>query len=269
MLLWRKSIGGSMAIQKASEHVNTEPLTSYCSADDVRIYLAGLGADDEQNFLGSYFDAGTADAKLGKLLKQAKKMVDKTVGHDFELHEDVEIVVDGNGLPELQLNKYGFFPLIDLTELAIDGYAEVVTDFEVYTDGRLACPTIHSAIGEVPWRSWGKFPRGRLNIEATISWGYEEVPIEIEMATAYFVGYHLLNQLRPVKDLTSPGIAPDITSISYGDTKFNVSSEGRFSSLALWMLKEAKKLCQGYVNTIVTAPNPLPRMIETPTHWSE
>ena len=258
-----------MAIQKASEHVNTEPLTSYCSADDVRIYLAGLGADDDNNFLGSYFDAGMADAKIAKLLQQAKKMVDKTVGHDFELHEDVEIVTDGTGTPEIQLNKYGFFPLIDLTAMTVDNYVEDVTNFEVYVDGRIACPTIRTVLGEVQWRSWGKFPRGRLNITATISWGYTSVPIEIEMATAYFVGYHLLNQLRPVKDLTSPGIAPDITSITYGDVKMNVSSEGRFSSLALWMMKEAKKLCQSYVNTIVTAPNPMPRMVETPAHWSE
>lgn len=246
-----------MAITKASEHTPTTPLTSYCSPDDVKIYLAGVAADDADNTFEAILSHSKVDQKLAKLVQVAKRLIDKRVGHDFDLHEDVEIAVDGQGAEALLLGKYGFRPLLEVADLSVDGSTEALDDYVIYQDGTLARTTF-SSVEVLPFlSSVGTFTRGRQNVVATISWGYTEVPVDVEMAAAYWTGALLLNPLDAAIDNRAPGISSMARSMTYGDLKIDMgSTHPSYYALSERLKKLAKDILNNYMVPLVTGPDP-------------
>jgi len=246
-----------MAITKASDHIPTTPLTSYCSPDDVKIYLAGVAADDADNTFEAILSHSKVDQKLAKLVQVAKRLIDKRVGHDFDLHRDVEIAVDGEGSEALLLGKYGFVPLIDITTLSIDGSSESLDDYVTYSNGMIARTTF-TTDETLPYTGGIRtFTRGRQNIVATISWGYTSVPVDIEMAAAYWTGALLLNPLDAAIDNRAPGISSMARSMTYGDLKIDMgSTHPSYYALSERLKKLAKSILDNYVVPYVAAPDP-------------
>ena len=246
-----------MAVTRASEHANTTPLTEYCSADDIAVYCAGVGADDEGDFLEAFehMTQGRVQKKLDKLLARAKERIDRRIGHDFEYHEDVDIVVDGNGQSELLLAALGFIPLEDLSAITVDEYAGSADDYKVYEDGRIARETTTTLETEtIP--VWGTaFPRGKQNIELTITWGYSSVPGEIEQAAAYLTGHYIMNEVAALRDQSVPGTSGGYESISYGDLKISQGQMNPYVKLAKWYKSQAYEIINSYFIPLVTAPD--------------
>lgn len=246
-----------MAITKASEHTPDAPLTVYCSPDDVKIYLAGVAQDDEGNTFESLLSHSKVDEKLAKLGQIAKILIDKRVGHDFDYHEDVEIAVDGIGADGLQLGKLGFVPLLGVSALSVDSTDEDMDDYVVYQDGLVARTTFSSTETSSLTAGARTFTLGRQNVVATVTWGYTSVPIDIEMAAAYWTGALFLNPMDAAIDSRAPGVSSMARSMTYGDIKldFGIPSSSYYA-LSERLKKLAKSILDNYIVPFVSSPDP-------------
>ncbi len=247
-----------MAITKASEHTPTTPLEVYCSPDDVRVYLAGVAVDDDGSPFEALLSRPRIDESLTKWSKVAKKLIDRHCGRDFDLHEDVDIAVDGPGSDVLDLKELGFVPLIDLTALKIDDDEENLDDYLVYTDDAvIARTTYQNTETHVFLRGTRSFIVGRQNVEATISWGYESVPIDVEAAAAYWTGALLLNPLDAATDNRAPGVNAMARSVNYGDLRIDLgATHPGYFKLAERLKAKAKEFLSGYTTTVVLGAAP-------------
>ena len=246
-----------MAIQKASEDTPDSPLASYCSDENARIWLAGIGADDEGDiFEGIKISAAVLTAKMTMALANAKMDIDRMCRIDFDLHEEVDIAVDGDDSEAISLGRWGFVPLTDLHTLSVDGTVEDITDYVLYEDGFIIRNTFTSE--EVTFVGTGLtvFTRGRQNIEANITWGYETVPTDIQQACAYMAGVAMCENLDIVADLRDPGLFGDISSVTYGDMKINTGNPSRWERLAKRLEERATKICNRYRVLTVTSLKP-------------
>ena len=247
-----------MAYTKASEHTPSSPLTFYCTPDDVRVYLAGVAADDAGSPFEALLSRPRIDESLAKLVQVAKKLVDRTCHRDFDNHEDVEIAVDGAGSDVLHLMPLGFAPLIDMTALSIDDTDEDTDDYILYLEDGIIARTTFSTT-EIPAfiRGMNTFTLGRQNVVATISWGYTSVPVDVEMAAAYWTGALLLNPLDAATDKRAPGVNMLAQSADYGDLKIGLgATHPAYYKMSERLVKLAKSiLTNGYAIPLVTAPD--------------
>lgn len=259
-----------MAITKASEHTPTTPLTSYCSPDDVKIYLSGVAADDADNTFEAILSHSKVDQKLSKLGQVAKRLIDKYVGSDFDYHEDVDILIDGQATAVILLGKYGFRPLLELTALAIDDTDESLDDYVVYQDGTIARNTFTTSETSSFLAGVGAFTLGRQNVAATISWGYTAVPIDVEMAAAYWTGALLLNPLDAAIDNRAPGVSSMARSMTYGDLKIDMgSTHPSYYALSERLKKLARSILGNYQVPLVTSPIPRRASQIAESRWTD
>lgn len=247
-----------MAITRASEHTPDDPRTEYCSKDDVRVYLAGVAADDEGSPFEALLSRPKIDESLTKYNQVVKKLIDRRCHRDFDYHEDVEIAVDGYGTDVLDLKTLGFAPLLELSALTIDDTTEDTDNYLVYQeDAKIARTSYVSADTATSLQGVMTFSPGRQNIEATITWGYSSVPIDVEMAAALWAGALLLNPADAIQDLRAPGTATMLQSVQYGDLKIGMgSTNATYSGLATRLRKEAHRLLNGYIIPIVVGADP-------------
>lgn len=245
-----------MSITRASEDAGDK--TEYCSVQDVRVHLAGIGADVAGDpfaaFLG--WDSGVVEQKISALLPVAKKEIDRYAQRDFCLHEEVDVVLDGTGTQYLEFYRWGFVPLVEVSALTVEGDVQDLGDFVIYEDGRFGSVTWFTDMLELSANSWTIFPVGRQNVEATITWGYTTVPADIMLASVYMVGYHLAILMDSMQDLNGQGMIHGVTSVRYGDMTIGVGGKGVYERLATRLKDAAVKICGGYYNPIVTAPRP-------------
>lgn len=247
-----------MAIQFASEHTPASPVSSYCTEADALTFLKGVARDDDRGTLRSLWQSTEISELISFYLPVVKSDIDADTRVDFDYHEDVDIAVDGDGGEWLDLGQFGFRPLLEITALSIVGSVEDVDGWVVYRDGRIAraYASGEGSVIPVPWTR--PFPHGRQNIEATITWGYEEadIPPDIKLACALKVGARLLSIADEVPDQNDPGTIGGVQSVQFGDVRFNMGSGGRYSRLVKRMDAQYKQIVNRYRLVIATAPDP-------------
>lgn len=241
-------------ITRASEDAGDK--TEYCTVQDVRTHLAGVGMDDAGEPFGAFWSSDVFNERVRKLLPVGKKEVDRMAGRDFCYHEDVDIAMDGAGTQYLPFDRFGFVPLIEVSELSIEGTVQDLTDYVTYQDGRFGPVTWFADNTELTSTSWMNFPLGRQNIVMTVTWGYTDVPVDMEVAAAYMVGYHLAITMDSAQDLQKPGLIGGATTVKYGDMTIGIGGKGLYERLAARLKSAASQLCGGYYTPIVTAPQP-------------
>lgn len=247
-----------MAITKFSDHTPTNPLTVYCSPDDVRVYLAGVAADDDGSPFEGLLSRPRIDEAISKWSKVVKSLIDGHCKRDFDYHEDVEVCIDGLGSDVINLKPFGFCPLVELASLTIDNFTEDVDNYVIYTDDAvIARSTFLSLETPVYLSGVNTFIAGRQNVVATITWGYQTVPARVEAAAAYLTGAMLLNPADSMSDLRSPGVSTMASSVTYGDVKIGFgSTQPPYAALAKRLKADAAKLLAGYVIQNVRCPDP-------------
>jgi hypothetical protein len=165
--------------------------------------------------------------------------------------------LDGTDTQYLEFYRWGFIPLIEVSSLIVEGDEQDLDDFVIYEDGRFGSVTWFSDTMQISSTAQTYFPLGRQNVEATITWGYTEVPVDIVLASVYMVGYHLAILMDAMQDLNGAGMIHGVTSVKYGDMTIGVGGKGVYDRLAERLKAAAIKICGGYYNPIVTAPRPL------------
>ena len=240
-----------MAIKHASEHAGT--VSEYCTPNKVREYLAGTLADDEGDAFEGIWSGSVVEKKLNAILPVVKQRIDDMVGHDISYHEDVDIVVDGTESPTIFLSRYGFVPLISVSSITVDEEEKDVDDFEVYPDGRVVRKNYTLTSTLEYFTSWA-FEIGKLNVEMTITWGYDSVPSDIEYATALLAGAELLRQAAVVESQQMPGIPTNARIVKYGDYTVTHVTSSYETTITSWT-EQAKRLCEKYMMVQVASPD--------------
>jgi len=243
-----------MSITRASEDAGDK--TEYCTVQDVRIHLAGVGEDDAGDPFAAFWGADIFDQKVAALLPIAKREVDKMAQRDFCYHKEVDIYMDGTGGQYLPFHRFGFVPLLEVKSLTVEGDEQNLDDFVVYQDGRFGSKTWLDTDDELASNTWMWFPLGRQNIELTITWGYEDVPADIMLASVFMVGHFLAVTMDAIQDRQKPGMLSGMTSVRYGDMTLGVGGIGVYERLAKRLKDAARARCGEYFTPIVTAPRP-------------
>ena len=159
-----------MAVYHADEDAGLG-LTTYCNEEDVLLLMAGVMPDAEGDALEAFASSETLTRIVDSVLLTSKLALDDACGRDFDLHTAVEVAVDGTNSDELDLSRYGFWPLLNVTALAIGGSACTLSDYTWDQAGVLQ-----------PITYWGGYPifyRGYRNVTLTIDWGYTEPPADV------------------------------------------------------------------------------------------
>lgn len=232
-------------ITQASEHTAEEALTSYCDVADVRSILAGVEADDAGVELSNWLSQSAADAVIEMYLSDKKQLVDSTARRDFDLHEDVDVVVDGPGESLLNLGKSGFYPLLSVSALTVANTEQELDNYVLYRDGVIKSKLwgvtqtfVNPAIART-------FPRGNQNIAATITWGYAAVPQDVVMAQARFVAAEVLAHIARANTET-PGMIGGIQKVEFEDYRITNFARSRFSASIERLEKQATKDLAAY-----------------------
>lgn len=232
-------------ISQASEHINTNPRTSYCTEDDVRLLLAGVEPDDAGTELGAWLSTDDANKVIRfYAARNTKHRVDQLARRDFEYHIEVDVVVDGPGSDTLRLDMLGFYPLLDVTAITMSGSAENLDDYVWYRDGRLTVGDVYSTTYTRPHPT-NVFPTGKQNIALTITWGYVDPPDDIRLAQAYYTAAQVLHHIGR-SGTQSPGMLGGIQQIQYEDFRVTNYQRSRFGSSIEMFEKEAKRIVSAY-----------------------
>ena len=216
-------------VTQAKDHVVADSsLLSYCELADVRNVLSGVEPDNAGTSLSGWLSQANADLAIGQYLLEKKQVVDDETGRDFDLHEDVDIRVDGPGESLLDIGQNGFFPLIDVSALSINTSAQNMDNFVWYTDGVIKSDssTQISFYNPAVPRS---FPKGNQNIALTVTWGYSRVPVRIRMAQAQFVAAEVLAHIAR-SNTESPGMLGGIQQVEYDQFRITNYARSRYSA---------------------------------------
>lgn len=240
-------------ITQATEHVNTTPRAGYCDVEDVRLVLRGVEVDDAGADLGAWLSAEKADETIEYYIKRKVHGKIKALagGRDFELHTDVDVVVDGAESDVLRLGEFGFTPLVDVTELSILGTVQDLDDFIWYQDGRVAVAETYSTTFVRPHLS-RPFPAGRQNVALTITWGYEVPPDEIRDAAASFAAVEVLKHIGR-SGTQSAGMLGGIQKVEFDDFKVTNYGRSRYGAAIEEFTREATAAVRRFKETMVTS----------------
>jgi len=141
----------------------------------------------------------------GTLIPKAMDMVDNYVGHNFQLNNG-SIRLDGSGKEGLHITRIGLVdvgagwvvprlmpvPMMTVTAVTIDSVAKTATDFQRYD--------------EIVTYENNCFASGRQNVDLVGTWGYLEVPHDIQYVTAQVCAHALTEmiRLRMLPDIITP-----------------------------------------------------------------
>jgi len=241
-------------VSRASEHTNDTALEVYCDADDVRLLLKGVEPDDAATELSAWLSATNVDAAITGYCEDAKLEFDRVVGRDFELHEDVDVVVDGNGHSVLRLGELGFAPLLDVSALAVSEQVEDVDDYLWYEDGRVTAAEQYNADYVRP-HLYNVFPFGRQNVALTITWGYETLPRDVVRGAAYLAAAQALAHIAR-SDTQSPGMVGGIQVVQYEDFQVRHFQRSRFSASIETMERKGRQIASYYAGAHAVSLRP-------------
>lgn len=181
---------------------------------------------------------------LQDLIAESRLWTNDKSGRDFDYHESVDIAVDGTGSDNLNIGESGFVPLVEVTAMTVSGSSCTLDDYVYYREGRVVLGTNSPRSRYVSGRS-NAFPRGRQNVELTISWGYEEAPLDIKMAQTRRVLATVLLELEAA-NADSAGLNAGYDRIDYGDLQIRVGGDSRYGDLIDRLNEEALKTCFRY-----------------------
>ncbi len=240
-----------MRVTQARDHQvsELEPIR-YCTVDEVRRQVLRVEIDVQESPLGALLSSASFNDLVETYLVGARHWVEapEQAGHDFELHEDVEVYLSGHGESGLNLAPLGFVPLVEISGLTISGSAQVLnTDYVADSRGLLKQAWVSSSQRTL-------FTRGFQNITATLTWGYESYPEDIKLAQALKATADLLRFVERSDVENVPG---GMTQIRYGsDLVINTGTQGRYSRAIKDLEEQARRICLRYqhVKAVLGAP---------------
>ena len=260
----------AITVTHAKDHQPTVALATYCTPNNVLDRIPGLNIGDDLEPLANLGATAQRDALIARLLPVAKLKVDRYAGGDFDYHNDVDIKLNGNGEDRLELEHFGFVPLLEVTSLVIDDSTMETDTYEWTSRGTIAYSgeTITEATGLKTNLATGFFPKGEKNIELNVSWGYESVPVDVVYAAENFVVADLLFQLAAATANTADALAGGDVAISIGDLRVQPKTGWKYSSLAERLEKEAKGVLKTYKPRIrVQLVTPEPPLRASTRQW--
>lgn len=239
----------SLRITRACDHnVTSASEPRYCSTQDVLDEVNSVAVDDEGNALGGIFQKAERARLLAAYITAARLWVEKKAGHDFEQHDEVLVYLDGSGSDVLDLSPLGFVPLLDVTDLTIDGYPQTLdVDYGADRAGRLFRVSSTGAASGKAYSRGATFPWGRQNVSAKLSWGYTEYPSDIVRAQAMKVTADLLRNAQRSDGAGGTDLPGGVSSILFGsDLRVDMPARGRYADMIADLEKRATSICLGY-----------------------
>jgi hypothetical protein len=239
----------ALRVTRASDHTVTglDPVR-YCSIQDVLDELANVALDDDGNVLGALVDEASRTRKLEQEIAAARLWIEKKAGHDFEKHAEVAVYLNGTGGDVLELATRGFVPLLDISDLLVNGESLTLNeDFSADSQGRM------DHFSETPqWYAHKRhhgtlFPRGPQNVSAKLTWGYASYPEDIVGAQAKKVVAELLRIAQRGDSAGGPEVGGGVGQIWFGnDLRVSVATKGRYADMIAELEADAKKVCYMY-----------------------
>lgn len=220
-----------MAVYHADEDAG-RGLITYCTEEDVLLLMAGVMPDAEGDTLQAFASSETLTRIVDSVLATTKLALDDECGRDFDLHDEVEVAVDGSGSDELDIGRYGFRPLLALDAMAIGGSTCTLTDY-TWDQAGVISPTDY-------WGGYPIFYRGYRNVALTITWGYEQVPADVVMAQTKLAGVEVFGRIVAA-NAAEPGMIGGAQRIQFGDLNVTHYGRGRYSAtIDAWKADVAK-----------------------------
>lgn len=241
----------ALRVTRANEHeVSGLSEERYCVVGDVITELRKVEQDSVNNPIGNLLDTALRDTLIGSAITDARLWVEASdqANRDFEHHESVDVYLDGSGTDAMDLSRYGFTPLLDISAVEIDGLAvDLDDDYVADARGRLRANTNNypSVYGKEP--RWGDpfWAKGTQNVTATLTWGYTSYPSDIISATALKAASLILAWIAR-NDTEQGDIPGGIRAIHYGNDLVVQTGEMRYAGPIKWMESEARRRCLRY-----------------------
>lgn len=202
----------------------TVNLASYCAPQDV---LALLAAYDTSAW-------GTMEELLTEAtleMAPTKAAIDAVAGHDFLLHADETVVLDGSGTRVLLLAQVGLRPVISVDSVGVGGVELGAGEWHFYPDEAAIVLAASSRLGR-------RFPEGSQNVEVALDWGYEVTPGDIATAQAKLIAAELL-----ARHTVEQG---GVEAVSLGDYTVRYGADGRFAHTVRRLIAEAHEAVARY-----------------------
>lgn len=241
-----------MAIHRASD--DTPDITTYCTVQDVLDEAIGIDPDDNHNDLSRLMQGGRGiqgrDAFIRRRFAETFRLINRWSRRDFGLHEDVDVVLDGDATNVIMWMEYGFYPLREVNSIALDGVDYDADAYENY----LGEESVTMEADLIAWDppsvrrtySSGLFPAGVQNISANISWGFETPPEDIVAAQAMLVLSRVLFRYPAIQDPRDPNMPAGVRIVAQGDFRVNTGSKPQYWDQAQQLENEAKAICFTY-----------------------
>jgi hypothetical protein len=235
------------------------PDTRYCNFQDILDELSKTETDDEGNALGALLSDEQLQRKLDSYVVSARLWIeaDAQAGHDFDLHENVQVYLDGTGKDVMGLAQYGFYPLVDLTAMTVDGFAvRKDQDFTVTSRGIIRRNVSTSVIPVKPvYLCYPLFSWGTQNVVITLTWGYQTCPKDILDAQTMKVVAEILRFVAR-SDSESGEMPGGVSQIRFGsrDLWVNNGATGRYAQAISDLEREARQICWRHRIPKVTGP---------------
>lgn len=208
-----------MAIYHPSED-SGRGLTTYCAEDDIYLLMEGIMPDAEGDALQAFASSSTLTRILNSAMLTTKLKLDNDCGRDFDYHAAVAVAIDGVGTDEADLGHVGFWPLLDVDSISVDGSSLTLADY-TWDQAGVVKPNDY-------WGGYPIFTRGYRNVAMTITWGYTAPPADVVMAQAKLVGVEVLTRIVAA-NAAEPGMIGGSQRVQFGDLIVNNYSRGRFS----------------------------------------
>ena len=188
---------------------------TYCSVADVQALLAGCD-------LSAIGDSAAVQARIEELLPQTKAVIEAIAGRDFELHGNQSALLDGSGHDTLFLRQHGYYPVLSVAAVAIDGTPLEDEDWALYP-GEGYIRLTNQDVGSIySGRSGRVFPTGVRNVGVTLTWGYANVPPSVRLAQAKLTAMDLLAQ-------ASSAVGGGAARVVLGDYTVDYGAESAFA----------------------------------------
>lgn len=184
---------------------------TYADADMVK-ERSGVSANDLNNVQNS----SELDNLISRLNDRAQSLIDEYCQRDFEQHSGETVKVDGNGRTELSLPQQAaadglFYPIINLTEVKLNGNALGASDYRIKPQPN-ALSDRNAGIIE---RKHARWPEGWENIEVTLDWGYSSPPPEVKSIAESLIVDQLLNAVQDSKSSGADSVSMDGYSVTF------------------------------------------------------
>jgi len=202
----------------------TVNLVSYCSVDEI---MALLEAYD----LSEWGNEEALRVRAAELLGPTKAAVDSSAGHDFLLHAEQTVALDGTGTRRLLLAPLGLTPVVQVRSLAVNGVSLDEDEWLFYQEEACIVLAPGSHLGTY-------FPVGGQNVEITLDWGYQVTPADICAAQAKLAAAELLAM--------ATGERGGVEALSLGDYTVRYGGSGRFADAIRRLVAEAAEAVDRY-----------------------